>query len=241
MTEPGRKNPPTTDIDGTGDRRRRYFSGPSSHPLGQATGRVHGTTGDPCRELQDRRGRSMIGWGGRLIVLYGATHTIGAFVAEGAARHIGAWFRGGLRGADLSTMSPEMSAYWLSVNSFGPFLVVIGSTVLWLNRRSIIPPRFIAYSVSGWAAVDAVVTGPGVGQNLILIAGCALLAAGVRRARRVASRRGWQERGPGTDRFRDTRLMLGHHHAARLLVGREAATQRSRAGFERLLGSVFPT
>lgn len=36
-------------------------------------------------------------------------------------------------------------------------------------------------------------------------------------------------------------LMLGHHHAARLLVGRETATQRSRAGFERLLGTVFPT
>lgn len=141
-----------------------------------------------CREPQDRRGRSMIGWGGGLIVLYGTAHTVGAFVAEGADRHVGSWFKGALRGADLSAMSPEMSAYWLSLNSFGPFLVVIGSAVLWMNRHGIIPPRFIAYSVAGWVVLDTVIAGLGVGQNLILITGCALLLVGARRAHHAVAR-----------------------------------------------------
>lgn len=141
--------------------------------------------GHPCRESQDRRGRSLIGWGGGLIALYGTAHTVGAFVAEGAARHVGTWFSGALRGADLSAMSPEMSAYWLSVNSFGPSFVVIGSAVLWMNRHGIIPPRFIAYCVAGWAVLDMVIAGLGVGQNLILITGCVLLLAGTRRAQPV--------------------------------------------------------
>lgn len=46
---------------------------------------------------------------------------------------------------------------------------------------------------------------------------------------------------PGQIAFEIHALMLGHHHAARLLVGRETATQRSRTGFERLLGTVFPS
>ena len=37
-------------------------------------------------------------------------------------------------------MSPAMSAYWLSVNSLGPTLILIVLIVLWLNRRGIIAP-----------------------------------------------------------------------------------------------------
>jgi hypothetical protein len=62
----------------------------------------------------------MITWAGWLIVFFGAAHTLGALTAEGAATHAGAWFSQELWEDDLADMSPAMSAYWLSVNSFGP-------------------------------------------------------------------------------------------------------------------------
>ena len=89
----------------------------------------------------------MIKWAGRLIVLYGAAHTLAALTAEGAASHAGAWFSGELWGDDLANMSPAMSAYWLTVNSFGLSLIVVGLTVLWLDRRGITPPTFIAWTL----------------------------------------------------------------------------------------------
>jgi hypothetical protein len=125
----------------------------------------------------------MFKWAGWLIVLYGAAHTLGALTVEGAARHAGTWFSGELWGADLATMSPAMSAYWLSVNSFGPPLVLIGLTVLWLDRREITPPLFVAWSLVGWVVVGIVVAGPGVGQDVLLLAAAGLLLVGARRAR----------------------------------------------------------
>ena len=126
----------------------------------------------------------MIKCAGRLIVFYGAAHTLGALTAEGAARHAGAWFSGELWGADLAAMSPAMSGFWLSVNSFGPPLILIGLAVLWMDRRDITPPSFLAWSLGLWALVNVVVAGPGIGQDLILLVACGLLLAGTRRAAR---------------------------------------------------------
>ena len=127
------------------------------------------------------REAGMVRWAGRLIVFFGAAHTLGALAAEGAARHAGAWLRGDLWGDDLGAMSPANSAYWLSVNSFGPPLVVIGLMVLWLDRRGITPPPFIAWTIGAWTLADTVVAGPGVGQGLILLAAAGLLLAAQRR------------------------------------------------------------
>jgi hypothetical protein len=124
----------------------------------------------------------MIKWAGQLIVFFGTAHTLGALTAEGAARHAGAWFSRELWGEDLATMSPAMSAYWLSVNSFGPPLILIGLTVLWLDRRDITPPSFIAWSLGIWAVVDPILSGPGIGQGLIILVAAGLLLAGARRA-----------------------------------------------------------
>ncbi len=123
----------------------------------------------------------MIKWAGRLIVLYGTAHTVGALTAEGAARHARAWFTRELWGEDLADMSPAMSAYWLSVNSFGPPLIVLGLAVLWLDRRGITPPPFIGWSLGGWVVGGTVVIGPGIGQDLILLTAAGLLVAGARR------------------------------------------------------------
>ena len=103
--------------------------------------------------------------------------------AEGAAHHAGAWFSRELWAGDLADMSPAMSAYWLSVNSFGPPLILVGLTVLWLNRRDLTPPSFIPWYLGAWAVVDAMLAGPGVGQGLIILVACGLLLAGTRHAR----------------------------------------------------------
>jgi hypothetical protein len=126
----------------------------------------------------------MIRWAGRLMVCYGAAHTLGALTVEGAAAHAGEWFSRGLWGASLSDMKPATSAYWLSVNSFGPPVLLLGLTVLWLDRRGVTPPRFLAWCLAGWTALGLVVSGPGVGQDLILLAACGLLLAGASRAER---------------------------------------------------------
>jgi hypothetical protein len=54
-------------------------------------------------------------------------------------------------------MSPANSALWLSVDSFGVPLLVVGLTVLWMDRRGITPPSFIAWTLGIWALVDGVI------------------------------------------------------------------------------------
>jgi mannose-6-phosphate isomerase-like protein (cupin superfamily) len=132
----------------------------------------------------ERRTR-MIKWAGRLIVLYGAAHTLGALTAEGAARHAGAWFSGELWEDDLANMSPANSAYWLSVDSFGVPLIVVGLTVLWLDRRGITPPPFIAWTLGTWTVVDAVILL--LTPWPILLLANILLLVGARRARHRGS------------------------------------------------------
>lgn len=125
----------------------------------------------------------MVKWAGRLIVFYGTAHTLGALTAEGAASHAGAWFSRELWREDLSSMSPAMSAYWLSVNSFGPPLIVVGLTVLWLDRRGIMPPSFIGWGLGIWAVADLILGGPGVGQGVIILTAVGLLLVAGRRVK----------------------------------------------------------
>ncbi|MBG0826587.1 hypothetical protein HS041_02200 [Planomonospora sp. ID67723] len=123
----------------------------------------------------------MIRWAGWIMVLYGAAHTLGALTVEGAARHAGAWFSGKLWGEDLAAMSPAGSAYWLSLASFGPPLILIGSMVLWLNRRGIAPPPFIAWTLGILTVVDAVIMI--LTPWPILLLANVLLLTGIHRAR----------------------------------------------------------
>lgn len=122
----------------------------------------------------------MIKWAGGLIVFFGAAHTLLALTVEGAARHAGAWFSGDLWGEDFANMSPANSALWLSLDSFGVPLVLVGVLVLWLDRRGITPPPFIAWTVGIWAVVDGVISGLTPWPLLVIASG--LLLAGARRA-----------------------------------------------------------
>lgn len=124
----------------------------------------------------------MIKWAGWIITLCGAAHTLGALTVDKAARHAGTWFSGGLWHEDLAAMSPAGSAYWLTVESFGPPLIVVGLIVLWLDRHGITPPTFIAWTLGIWTVVDAVVQ-PFQPWPIGVVA-VVLLLAGARRAAR---------------------------------------------------------
>ncbi|MFE9636719.1 DUF6463 family protein [Streptomyces sp. NPDC006463] len=124
----------------------------------------------------------MIKWAGWIITFCGTAHTLGALTVQKAARHAGTWFSGGLWSEDLADMSPAGSALWLSLESFGIPLVLVGLTVLWLDRRGIIPPAFIAWTLVSWTVVDAAVL-PFTPWPLFALA-CVLLLIGTRRARR---------------------------------------------------------
>lgn len=123
----------------------------------------------------------MIRLAGWLIVFFGAAHTLGALTIEGAAHHVGEWFSGALRHDDLASMSPANSAFWLSLNSFGVPLVLVGLMVLWLHRRGITPPLFIAWVLGIWTIVGAVILT--FTPWPILLLATLLLLAGARRVR----------------------------------------------------------
>ncbi|WP_225729570.1 MULTISPECIES: DUF6463 family protein [unclassified Nocardia] len=126
----------------------------------------------------------MIKWAGGLIVLFGAAHTILALTFLRAARYAGTWFSGGLWSDDLTAMTPANSAYWLTLNSFGIPLVILGLAVLWLDRRGITPPPFIAWTLGIWTITVAVILTPSP-WPILLIADILLLIA-ARRAARAA-------------------------------------------------------
>lgn len=126
----------------------------------------------------------MIKWAGGLIVLCGLGHTIGALV-ETAPRHAAGWFSWALwepHNNDPLAMSHTTAAFWYSVYSFGLPLLLIGVIVLWLDRRGITPPPFIAWSVAAWTVVGTVLSG--LSPLLFLLIAAVLLLIGARRSTR---------------------------------------------------------
>jgi hypothetical protein len=82
-------------------------------------------------------------------------------------------------------MSPSMSAFWISVGGFGVPLLTLGCTVLWLERRGIVPPAFIGWAVLAWTIACTVILLPS--PWILVVAGAVLYLAGVRRAQRAAA------------------------------------------------------
>ncbi|MBB3039978.1 DUF6463 family protein [Hoyosella altamirensis] len=121
-----------------------------------------------------------------LMVLYATAHTVGAFVVEDAARHVPAWFSGELWGEDFSNMSPAGSALWLTLASFAPPLFILGLLLLWLHRRRITPPAFVAWMLGGLTMIDGVIN-PFTPWPILLLASV-LLLIGIRRAKRENDR-----------------------------------------------------
>jgi hypothetical protein len=63
---------------------------------------------------------------------------------------------------------------------------VVDMTVLWMDRRHITPPPFIAWTLGIWTVVDAVIHEP-TPWPILLFANI-LLLAGIRRAARRGNR-----------------------------------------------------
>ncbi|MCP2317949.1 hypothetical protein APR12_003302 [Nocardia amikacinitolerans] len=127
----------------------------------------------------------MIKWAGWLIVLFpGIGHTAGALV-EAAPDHAEAWSDGEGWKADATAMNYAEAALWYTVFSFGVPFLVIGLLVLWLVRRGITPPAFVAWIVAGWTLVTVAVGGPSPLVVLLVAAGLSLVGSR-RAARRLA-------------------------------------------------------
>jgi hypothetical protein len=125
----------------------------------------------------------MIAWAGVLITLCGVGHTLGA-LAQVAPRYAGAWFGWALwedANRNLAEMSHTTAAFWFTAYSFGPPLVLLGLTVLWLGRRHIAPPPFVAWAMAAWTIVGEVLSGPS--PLMLLLIAAVLLLIGDRRAR----------------------------------------------------------
>ncbi|MGI5346794.1 DUF6463 family protein [Streptomyces sp. CA-250714] len=138
----------------------------------------------------------MVKWAGWIIALAGTGHTLGSLI-EAAPDHAGTWF-GGWNMGDYPEMSDATVAWWYSVFSFGPPLLLIGLTVLWLDRRGMTPPLFIPWAMVTWVVVGFVVDGPS--PLLILLVAAGLWLAGARRTRRR------EDASPQTDTASRTRM-----------------------------------
>ncbi|TWD84647.1 hypothetical protein FB561_5841 [Kribbella amoyensis] len=124
----------------------------------------------------------MITWAGWLITAFGTLHTLGALTVEKAATHADVWFARGLWDEGFQSMSPAMSAYWFSVDSFGIPLALLGLVVVWMGRRGIVPPTFLVWGLGAWWALDAYILS--VYWNAIIpVLAILFLALGIRRAR----------------------------------------------------------
>lgn len=125
----------------------------------------------------------MIKWAGWIITLCGIGHTTGSLI-QTAPDNAGRWFDGSLWGAggDFGAWSEPVATFWYTLYSFGPPLLLVGAAVLWMERRGITPPPFIAWAVAAWTVVTFVASGWSPLPLLLVASG--LLLAGARQAER---------------------------------------------------------
>jgi len=116
----------------------------------------------------------MTKWAAWIIVLAGVGHTLGSLL-ETVPDHVGTWFDGSLwKETGYAGLSDAAAGFWYSVFSFGPPLLLLGVTLLWLNRRGLTPPTFVALAIAAWVVVTFVASGPSP-LLILLVAACLLL------------------------------------------------------------------
>jgi hypothetical protein len=126
----------------------------------------------------------MIKWAGWIFTVLGTGHLLLTLALVGP-HHAAAWFGGELWMPEgtIAEMPAAAGGFWLSVGSFGLPLLVIGQTVLWMHRRAITPPAFIAWAVGAWSVVAGLIFEPA--PWIVATIGAGLLLAGVTRAARA--------------------------------------------------------
>jgi hypothetical protein len=112
-----------------------------------------------------------------VLVFFGTGHLAGSFALT-VREHAQPWFSLELWRLEegILDMSPAMAAFWLTTGSFAAPLILLGAMILWLDRRGLVPPRFVAWLLVGWSALAAVILEPAP-WLLITFAGGLLLAA----------------------------------------------------------------
>lgn len=126
----------------------------------------------------------MTKWAGWIVTLAGIGHTLGSLI-ETAPHHLGSWFDGSLWSeTDYATWSDAAGGFWYSAMSFGPPLILIGVTILWLERRGITVPPYVAWAMAAWVVITFIASGPSP-LPVLLIADVLLVLAARRSRERV--------------------------------------------------------
>jgi hypothetical protein len=121
-----------------------------------------------------RAGRILLGLAALHLTITGAT----------AAHHVPDWTTGGLwpPPGGLGDPDPINGAFWMTWGNFAVPLGLVGALAVWLGRNGHTPPRFLAYTIVGWALVGAAFFEP---SPFILGAIPGLMLAGAASPRRT--------------------------------------------------------
>jgi len=119
----------------------------------------------------------MIKWAGRLLALIGAGHlTLGLLLS---LDYVEDWLSLRLWNNWLDD-TPAVNAFWGNLAGFGLPLLIVGLLVTWMDRRGIVPPPFLAWTVLAWSSVFAVIAEPTPAPVMMVAA--IMLLRGIHRA-----------------------------------------------------------
>lgn len=130
---------------------------------------------------QDRQ--RTIRWAGWILAIIGGGHlTLGLLIS---ASSFDEWLTLELWGHWWED-TRAANSFWANPAGFGWPLLLVGALIVWMDRRGIVPPEFLAWAVLGWGVVCAVIVEPTPGPVVVIAA--ILLLRGIRvAAARVGS------------------------------------------------------
>ncbi|MFF3666342.1 DUF6463 family protein [Microtetraspora malaysiensis] len=119
----------------------------------------------------------MIKWAGRVLAIIGGGHLALGLLFSRAS--FGDWLSLRLWG-HWRDDTPAVHDFWGNPAGFGLPLLLVGLLVLWMDRRGLTPPAFLAWTMLVWAVACAVIAEPTPAP--LLVAAAILLLCGIRRA-----------------------------------------------------------
>ncbi|MEU0506000.1 DUF6463 family protein [Nocardia sp. NPDC005998] len=119
----------------------------------------------------------MITWSGRIIAFIGGGHLATGLLLSHA--YFKDWLSLQLWGHWAEDTLPAQ-AFWSNPAGFGLPLLIVGLLVVWMDRRGIVPPAFLAWMVLAWGGVCALIVEPTPAP--VVVAAAVLLLRGIHRA-----------------------------------------------------------